>query len=271
MIAVAFFLVISSHVTHGQQGNYNFFMPDVPPPPSRSSALLSSAGSLLTHQTHPFTTRTFSKINLSGGPFNVKLYRNLNSEENYTSVDVEAEEAVHSLITIDVDQNDQLTVRMIDNPNVVNKTNVTILITYGQLNELYTDGTVNIQCINQIETDTFRVHSRGSGTIKLKLNVNFFDAYLHSVGRIKVCGQVNEEATLKSLGVGDVDCRRLYTKKTNVISSGIGNIYVMASDEIYITLSGIGTVYYSGPLKQEIKTGLGNIMEMQEASMSDSQ
>ncbi|CAF1636316.1 unnamed protein product, partial [Adineta ricciae] len=48
----------------------------------------------------------------------------------------------------------------------------------------------------------------------------------------------------------------------NVISSGIGNIYVTATDEISITLSGIGTVYYAGPLKQQIKTGLGNIVEI---------
>ena len=97
------------------------------------------------------------------------------------------------------------------------------------------------------------------------------DASIHSIGRVKLCGRVHNEATLKSLGVGDVDCRRLLTKKMRVISSGIGNIYVVATDEINITLSGIGTVYYSGPLKGEVKTGLGNIMEMHDVSFINAQ
>jgi hypothetical protein len=71
--------------------------------------------------------------------------------------------------------------------------------------------------------------------------------------------------------VGDVECRNLLTKKINIISSGIGDIYITATDEINITLSGIGTVYYSGPLKQQIKTGLGNIMEIPSVLSSNDQ
>jgi hypothetical protein len=121
---------------------------------------------------------------------------------------------------------------------------------------------VNIQCLNQIQTDRFRLNNRAHGLIKLKLHVNILDAYLHSIGRVKLCGQVNNEATIQSLGVGDVQCRNLFTKKINIVSSGIGNLYVTATDEINITLSGIGTVYYTGPLKIQMKTGLGNIVEI---------
>ncbi|CAF0870971.1 unnamed protein product [Rotaria sp. Silwood1] len=75
----------------------------------------------------------------------------------------------------------------------------------------------------------------------------FLMLIFHSIGRIKLCGQVNNEATLKSLGVGAVECRNLLTKKINLISSSIGTIYITVIDEINITLSGIATVYYSGP------------------------
>ncbi|CAF0756787.1 unnamed protein product [Rotaria sp. Silwood1] len=130
----------------------------------------------MTHKIHSLTSRSFTKINLLGGPFNVKLYRNINSNDNYTSVDVETEQSIHKLISIDIEQNDILTIR-----------------------------------------------------------------------RIKLCGQVNNEATLKSLGVGAVECRDLLTQKINLISSSIGTIYITVIDEINITLSGIATVYYSGP------------------------
>ncbi|CAF1596668.1 unnamed protein product [Adineta ricciae] len=258
MIFTLYFLLLIEFI-NGQQRNYNRFMPDLPP---STTATPSSLIPKLTRRSHPLASRSFSKINLSGGPFNVKFYHNTNYNDNYTSVEVEAEESVHKLLSVDIIQNDILTVRLPENSNLNNQTNTTLVIIYQQLTELSIDGLVNVQCINQIQTHIFRFHNRGTGSIKLKLNVNILDAYLHSIGRVKLCGQVNDDAVLKSLGVGDVDCRHLLTKKMNVISSGIGNIYVTATDEISITLSGIGTVYYAGPLKQQIKTGLGNIVEI---------
>jgi hypothetical protein len=268
MIVLIWNLFFLCHFINGQQRNYNFLMPDLP---SLRSPLLSPSVPVTTRETHPLITRSFTKINLSGGPFNVKLYHNTNPNDNYTSVEVEAEQSIHKLISIDIVQNDILTIRMIEHLNINNKTNITIVIIYQQLDELHIDGMINIQCINQIQANIFRLHHRGTGSIKLKLNINILDAYLHSIGHVKLCGQVKDEVTLKSLGVGDVECRNLLTKKINIISSGIGDIYITASDEINITLSGIGTVYYSGPLKQQIKTGLGNIMEIPSVLSSNDQ
>ncbi len=260
MTLFIFYIILLIKLTNGQQRSFNFFMPDLPSSSSRSP-LSSSASTTL--KIHPFTSNSFTKIHLSGGPFNIKLYQNLNSNDNYTSVDVEAEESKHKLILIDIVQNNILSIRMGASNNLINKTNITITISYYQLTELSIDGTINIQCLNQIHTDKLRLHNRANGSIKLKLNLNILDVYLHSVGRTKLCGEVKQEATIQSLGVGDVNCQNLVTRKINVISSGIGNIYVTATDEINITQSGIGTVYYAGPLKQQIKTGLGNIIQME--------
>lgn len=271
MSLVLFFSVTLSPLSLAQQGNYNFFMPDLPsnsrvsPPP----ALMPTV--TMTRETHSFPMQLLTKIHLQGGPFNVKLYRNSNLNDTSMSVDVETEPSIQKMIQIETDQTDRLTIRLIATPDLQNRTNISLLITYSQLNELSIDGHIYLQCLNQIQSDTFRVHNRGEGSMKLKLNVNILDAYLHSIGRVKFCGQVNDEGTLQSLGVGDVDARKLLAKKINVISSGIGNIYVTATDEINITLSGIGTVYYTGPLKHEMKTGLGNIMEMQDISFVNSQ
>ncbi|CAF2334461.1 unnamed protein product [Rotaria sp. Silwood2] len=64
---------------------------------------------------------------------------------------------------------------------------------------------------------------------------------------------------------------KFVNKKIHVISSGIGNIYITAIDEINITLSGIGTIYYSGPLKEHINTGLGSILEIPNVLSSNDQ
>jgi hypothetical protein len=256
-----FYLLFLFQLTDGQERNYNFFMPDLPPP-SHSSLILSSIPT--TRKVYPFAANSFKKINLSGGPFNVKLYQNPNSNDNYTSVDIETEESIHKLILVDIVQNEILSIRLNENSNLINKTNITVTINYSELTELNIDGIINTQCLNPIQTDKFRLYNRAHGSIKLKLHVNILDAYLHSIGRVKLCGQVNNEATIQSLGVGDVQCRNLFTKKINVISSGIGNIYVTATDEINIILSGIGTVYYAGPLKRQVKNGLGNIIEIED-------
>lgn len=260
MIGFIVHISVLFQLINGHQRSFNFFMPDLPSPSSRPSFLLSSIST--THKFYPFKKNSFTKINLSGGPFNVKL--NQSTDDSVTSVDIEADESTHKQLLIDIIQNDVLSIRMTDNSNLINKTNVTIIINYNQLSELYIDGMINIQCLNKIQAERFRLNNRANGFIKLKLDVDILDAYFHSVGRAKLCGQVNYEATLQSLGVGDIRCQNLLAKKINVISSGIGNIYVLATDEINITLSGIGTVYYAGPIKQKMKTGLGNIIQMQD-------
>ncbi|UJR13432.1 hypothetical protein I4U23_000446 [Adineta vaga] len=206
---------------------------------------------------HSHKLNSFTKIHLAAGRFDVKLSQTMNS----SSVDVSADESMEHLILIDVVQNDILLIRMIENINLVNKSKINITIHYSNITELFITGMINIQCLNPIQTNKLVLHHRATGFIKLKLNVNFLDVYLHSIGRMKLCGQVNEEATIQSLGVGDIQGGSLFTKKINVISSGIGNIYVTATDEINIILSGIGTVFYKGPLRKQIRTGLGNIIQ----------
>ncbi|CAF0745574.1 unnamed protein product [Rotaria sordida] len=119
---------------------------------------------------------------------------------------------------------------MIENLNISNKTNITLFIIYQQLNEFSIDGKINIQCVNLIQPNLFHLYHRDSGLIKLKLTVDKLNAYLHSIGRVKLCRHVNDEVTLKSIRAGDVECRN-------------------SIDEINIVLSGIGSVYYSDPLK----------------------
>jgi hypothetical protein len=240
------------HLINGQQRDYNLFMPDLPSTRSPSSS------STTIHVTHSFT-----KINLFDGPFNVQLYQNNHLNNNYTSVDVETEQSIQNFVSINIERNDILTIRMMKKfLNIDEQINITILIIYRQLDEMYIDGLINIQCLNPIKTNQFRLYNHGTGSMKLKLNVNILDAYFHSIGNVKLCGQVLNDTTIKSLSIGNIDCRNLLTRKINIISSGIGNMYIMAIDEVNITLSGIGSVHYSGPLKQQIKTGLGNIIDL---------
>ena len=256
MILIIIHLVLFVHSIDTYRRDRGLLMPGVPVSASPSPSSIS-----FTRQVYTFADRTFTRIDLFGGPFNVRLYQNPHPDDNYTSVDVETDELMHKGIHIDVVQDQILLIRMNGDAPYMSKSNITLTITYRQLNELHIDGTMNIRCLNRIRTDQFRLHHHGMGTIKLKLDGNTLDAYLHSIGLVQLCGQVKEQVTIKTVGVGDVRCRSLLTKKIHIISAGIGNIFVRATEEINIILSGISTVYYAGPLKQQIRTGSGHIVE----------
>lgn len=257
-ISRIYYFIFLIQLINSEERSYNSIMPDLPSKSSHSSLSIST-----TRKIYSFSKDSFSKINLSNGPFNVKLYQNENENNNYTSVDIETEELYQKLIEINIIENNILSINLINNINLINKTNITIIINYLKLTELNINGFINIQCLNYIQTDTFYFNNYAHGFIKLKIHLNYFYAYLHSIGKVKLCGQVNNQAIIQSIGLSDILSKNLFTKKINIISSGIGNIYITATDEINIILSGISTVYYTGPLKQHIINGLGNIIQIQ--------
>lgn len=242
------------YLINGEQRNYNVLMPDLP---STSSFIRRT-----TQKTYSFPSYSFTKINLFNGPFNIKLYHNIDLNDNYTSIDIETEQTLYKYISVNIEQNNTLTIRMLEKFHLNKQINITILIIYQELNEIYIDGLIHVKSLNPIETNQFRLYNHGNGLIKLQFNVINLDVYLHSISRIKLFGQVYNQTTIRSLNIGDIQCRNLVTKKMNLISNGIGNIYVIAIDEINILFNGMGIIYYSGPLNQQISTGLGNIIQI---------
>ena len=242
------------HLINGQGRNYNLFMPDLPPPRSFSTSLPTVT---TTRITHSFPTRSFTKIYLFNGPFHVQLYQ---IDNNSTSVEVETDQSIQEFLLVNIEENDILTIRLIKHFHIDPNLNITIVIIYQQINEIMVDGMIDIECLNSIETNHLRFYHRNTGSIRLQLNVNLFDAYLHSIGHVEISGQVFNDTHIKSLMIGNIDCRKLLTRNIHLISSGIGNMYVMAIDQVNITLNGLGNVYYSGPLKEQIHIGLGKII-----------
>lgn len=227
-------------------------MPDLPS--AGSSSLPSITRS---RTTHSFPSPSCTKIHLFNGPFHVRLYQ---IDTNYTSIEFEIDQSIQEFLLVDIEDKNILTIRMLKDLPVETKMNITILIIYQQINEILLDGLIDIECLNPIDTHSLRFSHHNTGRIHLKLNVHTFDAYLHSIGQIEFSEQVFNHTKIKSLMIGNIDCRKLLTRTIDILSSGIGNMYIIAIEEINITLNGIGIVYYSGPLKEQIQTGLGKII-----------
>lgn len=123
-------------------------------------------------------------------------------------------------------------------------------------------GTVHLE--NYFESDELNITNKGVGQIKIDdCHVGTFNLTSQSVGLIEVKGTSNE-VFIHSEGLGNIDCSEFESKKTTVVSKGVGNLSVYAQESVDISIAGIGTVnYYGDPA--EVKTdisGMGKATKM---------
>lgn len=254
-------LVVVLHIDfiRTQNLDYNRWMPDKPLSVKPISSNLN-----ITQRIYPFFQSNFESIHLLGGPFDVYLYQNPNVDENYTSIDVITEEYFHSQVIVNFTASNIIIGSTDSRTLSHNQVYIRVMINYYQVKRLHIEGLIHTHCLNTIHADTFHLHDRSSGSVKLKLNVNVLNAYFHSTGYTKICGRVNAVANIQSLALNQVNCRNLLIHSLNVKTSGIGHIYVTVLNGINATLTGLGNIYYRGQLQHTVKTGLGSFIPIDE-------
>lgn len=86
-------------------------------------------------------------------------------------------------------------------------------------------------------------------------------ATLIGVGTISLSGTTDSyEGT--NAGVGTLDAENLLARRSTIVISGTGNCRVTATDELDVTISGFGDVYYAGdpPTVRSTITGIGRLI-----------
>jgi len=105
------------------------------------------------------------------------------------------------------------------------------------------------------------VSSRGAGDITVS-DAKSDDLKIESTGAasVKAAGKVSSVA-ISSAGAGDLDTSRLMATKASVTVAGAASVNVYASDQLDVTVSGVGSVDYSGNPKTVNKnvTGFGSV------------
>ena len=118
---------------------------------------------------------------------------------------------------------------------------------------------------DDISTNELKLKLSGAGSIKMKgLNAGVLSVDLPGTGKIEIAGQAQEQKVTIS-GAGGYSARKLQTKAAKVHLSGAGKGIVWATDDLDISITGLGSVdYYGEPnLKQNI-SGLGNVVGLGE-------
>ena len=105
------------------------------------------------------------------------------------------------------------------------------------------------------------VASRGAGDINVQ-DSNADDLKIDSTGAasIKATGKA-KMATISSTGAGDIDTSRLRSEKARVTVTGAASVTVYASEQLDVSVSGVGSVDYLGNPKSVNKSvsGIGSV------------
>jgi putative autotransporter adhesin-like protein len=144
------------------------------------------------------------------------------------------------------------------------KTEVLDGVLYVSNQERYNSGRAVMLRVNLPEL--ISVSSHGAGDIKIA-DANSDDLKIESTGAatIKADGKA-KSATISSTGAGDIDSARLLAAKAKVSVAGAASVHVYASEQLDVSVSGVGSVTYSGNPKTVNKSvsGFGSVNQKQE-------
>jgi len=110
------------------------------------------------------------------------------------------------------------------------------------------------------------VSSRGAGQVTIQ-DAKSDDLKIASMGAasIKAAGKV-KSATISSSGAGDIDANRLQSETARVTVAGAASVSVYATEQLDVSVSGVGSVTYGGNPKTVNKSvsGIGSVNKKEE-------
>ena len=163
------------------------------------------------------------------------------------------------------DDNSTLKVELKDKKKFsMNKKELVIRIGSPQLTAVDFNSIGTFHLAKGFRGDALRIANNGVGTIKVEdCQVTTFALESKGVGTVVVQGTATD-ASIRSEGMGEVDCAALQAANVKVESKGVGNISVYAATSLDIKMSGVGNLkYYGNPA--DVKTdisGMGKATNM---------
>jgi hypothetical protein len=131
----------------------------------------------------------------------------------------------------------------------------TLYISFGS-HVIETDSLVQINIISpEVKELTFS----GSGSVVSNIGIPFIN--LPGNGEITCVGET-DQVSVRLSGTGAINLEKMTLQKAQVKITGNGNVSLHVTDNLDVTIQGIGVVYYSGsPQIQSKISGKGKIVE----------
>jgi len=175
-------------------------------------------------------------------------------------VKVEAEENLIGYLETVV-KNGVLVIRCEE--NIHPKEQVNVYITVKELCMLELSGSGDMETKNEITCEHMAIRLSGSGNIHAHIDSKSVKAELSGSGELTLNGR-SAESDLHINGSGDINADKLqtFTASVNIVGSGNGRVAV--DNQLVVTITGSGNVYYvkePGKIDSRI-TGSGNIFKI---------
>ena len=120
--------------------------------------------------------------------------------------------------------------------------NIKIYITIPEIEGLILTGVGKMETVNEVDLSALDVSLTGVGNFELRGMVNHIDIRLS--------------------GVGNVNAFELLSDSCDINITGVGDTRITVRDELNVTISGIGTVFYKGsPVINSVITGEGSVVD----------
>ena len=143
---------------------------------------------------------------------------------------------------------------------VSNHSKLIVYITLPDIEEIVLSGSGDIYSEDTFDVNNLTLKIPGSGDIDLLFNSENADISISGSGDIySEGGTINQ--TISISGSGSYSAFRFFSNKSEIEISGSGDCKVNAQDNLFVTLSGSGNVYYKGnPSVNSVITGSGKVI-----------
>ena len=138
-----------------------------------------------------------------------------------------------------------------------NQDRVVVYITAQQINAFTASGSTDVTFDVPVSANSLTLRTRGSGSIKGKIEVKFLEGRVSGSGQISVSGSADKSA-VKVSGSGHFTGKELVTAISSVRVSGSGQADVNANNEVDAAVHGSGVISYTGQPKSVSRSTSGS-------------
>lgn len=191
---------------------------------------------------------SFNRIKLEGA-YNIKLIQG-----DKTSLIVNTSEELHKNVNVYTENN---TLHVKNRVNNLGTDEIKLDITVIDLQEIDIEGGAMLTSDNVINVTDLTILIKGGAHIKLELNADNLFARTEGGVNMELQGKANKFTAI-SEGAGNIDADKLETKEVICRVAGVGNASVFATELLDATVEGLGKIGYRGnPTINKKVNGIG--------------
>lgn len=181
-------------------------------------------------------TESFHGIDING-PFEVRLI-----QSDHSGMEIQASDKDAQRINSEI-KNGILKVWM--EKKFRSSDDIKLIITSEMFDKIGVHGAVELESQGSLQAEKLEMNVSGACEVELGLEVGHFDADISGAGDLELEGSASS-VDISISGAGNIDAEELNADRVEISISGAGHAEVHANEELDVSISGVGSVSYSG-------------------------